>query len=267
MNKMYSHFSKLSASYNVLRTTDHEPVLYIKEKLGSKDPIRGADIGCGGGRYDLLLLEALPGLELICGDINESMIEETTSYLEDHGHRNFCARRIDAGDLQLPDKSLDFIATFNAIHHFDPLIFLNQAGKAIKNGGHIFAYTRLDSQNERNIWGQFFPNFREKEDRLYDLSEIDQWAGGIEAIYLEEIRFFRFKRIVSLEDLLNQAKKRHYSTFSLYSDDEFSAALTGFKQEIERRFEDVRQIEWTDENVMILFRKEIDVALRNLSFP
>ena len=56
MNSMYGHFLNLSTSYNELRTTDQEPVLYIGEKLDSKNHIRGADIACGAGRYDLLLL-------------------------------------------------------------------------------------------------------------------------------------------------------------------------------------------------------------------
>ena len=37
---MHDHFSNLSASYNDVRTTDHEPVLYIKKKLrGFKEEI------------------------------------------------------------------------------------------------------------------------------------------------------------------------------------------------------------------------------------
>lgn len=41
MNSMYGHFLNLSISYNELRTTDQEPVLYIGEKLDSKKHIRG----------------------------------------------------------------------------------------------------------------------------------------------------------------------------------------------------------------------------------
>ncbi len=33
MSRMHEHFSKLSASYNELRTTDVEPVLYVRERL------------------------------------------------------------------------------------------------------------------------------------------------------------------------------------------------------------------------------------------
>jgi len=47
---MTQHFNEISASYNELRTTDPEPIDYIKEQLSGKETIRGVDIGCGSGR-------------------------------------------------------------------------------------------------------------------------------------------------------------------------------------------------------------------------
>ena len=74
MSRMHEHFSELSVSYNELRTTDLEPVLYVRERLQGQGEIRAADIGCGAGRYDLLLLQHLPGLHLICTDVNGAMV-------------------------------------------------------------------------------------------------------------------------------------------------------------------------------------------------
>lgn len=258
---MYDHFSNLSTSYNELRTTDHEPILYIREELDSKNQILGADIGCGGGRYDLLLLQNLPGLHLICGDVNEAMVEETTRYLKDHSQNNFLAQCIDASDLRLPDSALDFILTFNAIHHFDPVLFLNQARKALKNEGYVFVYTRLKSQNARNIWGRFFPNFMGKENRLYDLCQIEEWMDQVESISLENIHFFSFRRTAPLTHLLEQAENKHYSTFSFYTKEEFNEALNCFRQQIERHFADVERVEWMDENVIIVFRKNTSIRI------
>ena len=253
MDTMYNHFENLSCFYNELRTTDLEPIIFICKKLQNRSKLKGADIGCGGGRYDLLLLKHLPDLQLICGDVNEAMVNETTSYLTSLGQKKFSAHCIDASDLKLPKGALDFISTFNAIHHFDPVEFLNQAGRALKEGGYVFVYTRLKSQNMRNIWGKFFPKFVEKEDRLYDLSQIEKWTNKLESLKLEAIHFFNFNRKLSLKQLLSQAQKKHYSTFSLYTEVEFDKALKKFKNKIERNFEDVELVQWSDENVMILF--------------
>lgn len=255
MDTMYNHFENLSCFYNELRTTDLEPIMFICEKLQNRSNLKGADIGCGGGRYDLLLLKHLPELQLICGDVNEAMIRETACYLENYGQKNFSAYCLDASDLKLPKGALDFVATFNAIHHFKPVEFFNQAGRALKDRGYLFVYTRLKSQNMRNIWGKFFPEFIEREDRLYDLSQIEEWINNLEALALEAIHFFKFKRTLSLKQLLSQAERKHYSTFSLYTEGEFEKALKRFKQEIKKNFEDTERVQWFDENVMILLRK------------
>jgi len=256
MDTMYNHFENLSCFYNELRTTDLEPIKFICKKLQNRSNLKGADIGCGGGRYDLLLLKHLPELQLICGDVNEAMINETTSYLKSHGQKKFSAHCIDASDLKLPKGALDFLSTFNAIHHFEPVEFLNQAGRALKEGGYVFVYTRLKSQNMRNIWGKFFPEFIEKEDRLYDLSQIKEWINKLESLRLEAIHFFNFKRALPLKQLLSQAEKKHYSTFSLYTEVEFDKALKIFKNKIKRNYEDIERVQWSDENVMILFCKD-----------
>ncbi len=255
-DNMYEHFARLSTAYNDVRTTDPEPVLYIRNKLQDRESIRGADIGCGGGRYDLLLLQYLPRLHLICSDVNEAMVEETARYLRDHGQNNFTARRLDASDLQLGDNALDCILTFNAIHHFDPAAFLSQAEKALRDAGYIFIYTRLRSQNARTIWGRFFPGFTEKENRLYDLAQVERWADKINGLNLETVEFFKFKRVAPLANLLNQAQSKHYSTFSLYSETEFKKGLNIFKRQVERRFRDPTRVEWHDENAMLVFRKD-----------
>jgi SAM-dependent methyltransferase len=252
---MHEHFSGISASYNELRTTDVEPVLYVREVLQGQGEIRAADIGCGAGRYDLLLLQHLPGLHLTCADVNGAMVEETARYLKSHGQSNFVAQRIDASDLRLPDGALDCVVTFNAIHHFDPVAFLGQAAQAVKSSGHVFVYTRLKNQNARNVWGRFFPGFPEKETRLYELSYAESWADRLDGLNLETIEFFRFERVSPLERLLDQAAGKHYSTFSLYSADELRKALEIFEARLAQHFMNRDQIKWTDENVMMVFRK------------
>ena len=255
MTLLDDHFTSISRLYNELRTTDPEPVRYIQEKFRDGQTIHGADIGCGGGRYDLLMLELVPGLSLICADVNEAMLEEAVRLLESHGHKNFRTRLLEASATPFPSKSLDFVMTFNAIHHFDPVVFLQQASRIVKDGGYVFVYTRLRSQNARNIWGRFFPGFKEKERRLFHMSHIEAWMDKVDGLSLNESVFFKFRRVASLDHLINQARNKHYSTFALFGDDEFKQALILFREALRRNFGDPRQIEWIDENVMLTFRK------------
>ncbi len=55
----YNHFSKIASKYRTLRTTDLEPILFIKNRLNRKSKINMADVGCGDGRYSLELLRCL----------------------------------------------------------------------------------------------------------------------------------------------------------------------------------------------------------------
>lgn len=254
--RMYGHFSEVAGSYNEIRTTDLEPILYIKDTLRGHGSIRALDVGCGGGRYSLLLFQQLPRLHLTCNDVNEAMVAESSRYLTAHGATNFSAVQADILDLQLEDASMDCIVTFNAIHHFDPVRFLHKTADALCKGGYVFIYTRLKHQNARTIWGRFFPGFCEKEHRLPDLAAVQSWMDLHTSVTLDRIEFFKFQRTATLGQLLHQAKNKHYSTFSLYSADEFTRALNHFETGIKRHFPDSDRIYWFDENVMIIFKKD-----------
>ena len=57
--RMEEHFSRLAKSYADVRITDPAPILFIRDTLDGMASIEGADIGCGSGRYPVLLLRHL----------------------------------------------------------------------------------------------------------------------------------------------------------------------------------------------------------------
>jgi ubiquinone/menaquinone biosynthesis C-methylase UbiE len=163
---MQRHFSQVASAYRGVRTTDTEPVLFIKEKIGDRDRLRAGDIGCGAGRYDRLILEHLPLSGLICIDANPHMLREAKNHLNgaSSAHTHFLTSRSE--NLPLRNNTFDCLFTFNAVHHFDLGGFLHQIGAALKKSSCLFIYTRLPDQNEASIWGKHFPGFNEKETRL-----------------------------------------------------------------------------------------------------
>ena len=170
--KQESHFSKIATVYRDLRTTDMEPIFLIINILQEFSSFKGADVGCGCGRYVEELFRFLGDkLYLTCVDENENMLRQLEMNLVEKNIQKFETLRAPANNLQLGSNSLDFIVTFNAVHHFDLVGFLNESARTLKDNGYLFVYTRLRSQNKRNIWGRFFPKFHEKETRLHDLEE------------------------------------------------------------------------------------------------
>lgn len=252
---MDGHFSRVATLYNNIRTTDLEPIEFIKGILNGGRNTKAADIGCGAGRYCLKFLQHLGILHLTCIDVNESMLEQTSNYLRAAGVTNFDTIRSLAKDVPLADNSMGNIFSFNAIHHFDFKKFMEKSARVIRDRGCIFIYTRLRRQNAKNVWGRYFPFFLEKENRLYELDELEGMIKPIESLTVECVKQFKYRRSASLSQLVNLARNGHYSTFSLYQEDEFESALKGFQDNITRHFSTSEEIEWFDENTLLAVRK------------
>ncbi len=256
MERTRTHFSKVADEYKDIRTTDLEPILFIKKTLQDHTKIDAADVGCGAGRYDIELFHYLGKvLRLTCIDENEKMLDELIKNLEECEIKKFKAIRAPARALPLVANSLDAILTFNAIHHFRFLDFLKESARVLRANGYLFVYTRLRGQNKTNIWGRFFPEFHEKENRLYEPNELKEMLEQVPTLKLESTEYFKYKRRTKLEWLITQATHRHYSTFELYDKEEFQEALKKFQGDIMHHFKDPDNIVWDDENVMLVIRK------------
>jgi len=257
LKAMGQHFSNIAKKYRNIRTTDSEPISLIADKLKNLDHIEAVDVGCGAGRYDLLLYKYLGDkLRLTCLDANAEMLKSLAKYLAKHDIGNFFVKQSVAETMPFPDSVLDCICTFNAVHHFSLPSFLNESARVMKSGGYLFVYTRLREQNERNIWGQYFPQFHEKETRLYSLDVMKQSIEAVDNLAIESIVFFAYSRLAALEQLLKRARSHHYSTFLLYSPEELGEALKGFSLNIMNEFKDPKQIRWFDENILFIVKKE-----------
>jgi ubiquinone/menaquinone biosynthesis C-methylase UbiE len=252
---MSGHFSYVARYYRHLRTTDLAPIRFIKENIIGCEPILAADIGCGAGRYSYNLLWHLPIRQLICIDVSEQMLRANCEYLRSKKVYNYSFMRSSAERIPLANSTLDCVFTFNAIHHFNIVVFLNEAARIMKKGGKTFVYTRLRSQNATNIWGMYFPSFLDKEKRLYELEELDSAIEGITGLVFDSVNEFNVKRKTSLKELVMRARLKHYSTFSLYEKDEFEQALRVFENTVSTEFGNLNDVTWHDEYAMLVIRK------------
>jgi ubiquinone/menaquinone biosynthesis C-methylase UbiE len=251
MKNMDEHFLRIADKFNDIRTTDHEPIEHIRDLLSKYERCVAVDIGCGAGRYALLLLQMMPQLHLTCLDRSSSMIAETTRLLHDANIDRFEAATADASEFPLDSDSVDVVFTFNALHHFVIPAFLREARRVLKKEGMIVIYTRLLFQNEASIWGKYFPDFNTVERRLFSLNSIEAAIRSIPGLALDTMKLFRFDRVSSLERLVDKARAGHYSTFSLYKKDRLEECIAEFRANILRNFSDADQIRWTDGNVLL----------------
>jgi len=245
------HFSRVARKYRGLRTTDSEPIDYIASKFNGQKKLIGADVGCGAGRYSLMLCRALgKRFSLYCCDKNPEMLRELEKHMRSNGMRRFTAVDSSSEKIPLDNNTLDALFTFNAIHHFSIIEFFQECSRLLAGDGQLFVYTRLKEQNSKNIWGQYFPGFLKKETRLYQQGEIEKGLSKVSGLVFNSVTKFNYKRSVSLERLVHIAKQRHYSTFSLYNDTELADALSQFEDNISGEFSDTTNVYWEDENIM-----------------
>lgn len=251
MNTMDAHFSLVAGEYNRVRTTDSEPISYLRGLFTSDRRFVGLDVGCGPGRYAKLLLEMIPGLQLICLDRNKRMLAETERLLRSANIDRFKLINANAAEIPLDSHSIDVVFTFNAVHLFDFNAFLNEARRLVKRHGMIAIYTRLLSQNAASIWGRYFPDFTTVERRLYSLDSLDAAIRGVPGLSLDTIKLFQFDRVSSLDQLIAKVRAGHYSTFDLYGKEHLENCMLEFRERVTHAFSDPEKIRWVDGNVLL----------------
>lgn len=245
---MDEHFSAVASRYRELRTLDPEPVHCIRDHLPDC-PLRGVDVGCGTGRYTQRLCDELPeGTLILAADQNSEMLRELRHRLD--GETRIVPVQLRAEDLPLRPRSIDWLTTFNAVHHMNLPRFLAMVAEILRPGGKLFIYTRTPEQNARSVWGRLFPGFSEKETRLRSEPQLRAAVENAAGLELESVETFRYKRTSGPQRLREQAENAHYSTFSMYESEEFSEALQTFLG----RFDDT-VVHWSDENLMLICKR------------
>src|SRR4029078_1010898 len=184
MKSFDEHYSELAVNYNEIRTTDTQPLEYIKTLLSNYESCVAVDVDCGPARYSLLLLQTMPQLHLTCLDRNQNMLAETTRLLQVANISRFKCVLADASEFPLESSSIDVVFTFNAIHHFIIPAFLQEAQRVLKKDGTIVIYTRPPSQNAASICGKYFPDFTTLERRLQSLDSMEAAIRNIPRLRL-----------------------------------------------------------------------------------
>lgn len=247
-----NHFSAIANSYQNLRTTDEEPIAYILENLKSHKNLDIIDLGCGTGRYDVLLLDELDDDCRITGvDANQEMLDEFSVNMKLHRHSDFHAVSSTIEEFpKINSKRYDVVLSFNALHHFNLGKLLTLISQILSPNGVAFLFTRTRNQNQRSILGKYFPKFDYYESRLVSLTEMENTILDTSGIELSEIKVFKYLRKAKLEELVLQVNNHHYSTFSIYEKEELEESIYDFEQLLRYEFDNSSQISWIDRNVM-----------------
>ena len=238
-----SHFAVVASRYQSLRDTDHDAVIVICDRLPQR-PLLGVDVGAGTGRYSTLLQAALPeGSSVIAADLSHAMLSALEREAADRGTLLRCA----AEQLPLADRSVEFVTTFNAVHHFDLDRFAHEVDRVLSQHGDLFVYTRTPEQNAASIWGRAFPDFTSHENRLHDEATLERAFAQLGTV---ELRTFRFARRATPARLAERVRGYAYSTFRCYEPGQLEDALDRFLRQLNGH-----DVEWHDHNLLVHVRR------------
>ncbi len=188
------------------------------------------DVATGTGLFSLRL--AKEGFHVIGLDQNPHMLAQAISKAKQqacsfHGVLGL------AEQLPLPENIIPVMFSTNAIHHFDLQAHFQEVNRVLRPGGSYVVYTRFQKHNARSIWGQLFPNFTEKETRLYSPKDFERLDREYPDLRLESLDELVFEKPFCPDHLQHFACQRKYSTFSFYGEEEFWLAYKTFCAHLE----------------------------------
>lgn len=251
-----SHFSDIAQNYRAVRFTDDAPITYILKHLDSLPAIAGLELGCGTGRYTAELLNTLDQMHsLHCVDASQDMLAELERRFKAQYPDRFTPVHSGAENVSHPADTLEAVFSFNALHHFDLAATLSNVSDWLRPGGMAFLYTRTPEQNASNLWGQFFPEFAVREDRLKSEAALMAAVEATDGLQNVEVRRFAYARSEDLTTILEKVDHYHYSTFRLYSTTELKEARETFRERLVENYPNTENITWTDYNLMVTARK------------
>jgi ubiquinone/menaquinone biosynthesis C-methylase UbiE len=235
------HFADVATRYRSLRNTDHEPVRHIRDRLPD-GRLLGLDVAAGTGNYTQLLVQHLAGrASILAADLSLPMLRVLRQHA---GPGELAVVCCEAERLPIDSGAVDFVTTFNAVHHFDLDRFVNEVARVLTANGQLFVYTRTPQQNARSIWGRSFPGFSARETRLHDQATIRRALNCLGAM---DVSSFSYTRRATPAQLAERVRGRAYSTFALYQPDDLDEALDRFLQTIDG----CDEVCWQDHNLLI----------------
>ena len=195
--------------------------------------LRTLDVGAGTGRYTEAVVAKVAadygiGCTAVAYDANQTMLARLVAAAR--GTEVQVVRVVGLAEtMPFRDATFDAALSFNAVHHFDLNAFLTAAARVLRPEGLLIVYTRTPEQNRRTIWGELFPHFADRETRLFAHEDLRRALASCAEFHSVTLELAPWTLRTTAARLVEQATGRYYSTFSLYTPEEFRAALATFE--------------------------------------
>lgn len=136
------------------------PIKRLLGRIRAQGIERGVvlDVGTGPGIFPLAIAAGLPDLEFIAVDLSPAMVKTAQANARERGLDDRVHFQVgSAYALPLKDKSIDLVICVHTMHHLEnPLAFLNEAARVLKEGGKcVIVDLRRDSPKPLALFFDF----------------------------------------------------------------------------------------------------------------
>jgi len=226
-------YSEIAASYDRTRQMREENLQLwadVIQRLGQAPPdARALDLGCGTGRFALLMFERL-GWDTTGLDASPEMLARARDNDPE------CAVRWLQGDAQAPacpDRVYDLIIMSHLLHHVDdPRAVLRHSYRMLDTPGTVLIrYGPIEHVRKSAIW-RFFPETRElDEERTPSIADVEAWLTecAFEAVVTDEVRQQTWQ---TAQDLLKTVRGKATSALTMVPEDAFERGLRALEDHV-----------------------------------
>ena len=194
----------------------------IAELSGLSKGARVLDLGCGTGRFSLLLANRL-GYDVTGADLSAEMLSKAKQK-DSNGDVNWMLT--DASSLTLPGGSFDVAFLSHLLHHVDdPLAVLRECHRLLAPLATILIRYGAMDQIQNDVEHTFFPQVIDIDEPRTPTREItERWLLGADFIDISSLEIAQ-QTYQTGEAHLDAARAKSTSVLSMISEESFQAGI------------------------------------------
>ena len=217
---------------------------------------RALEVGCGTGFYLVPLAQRLPQVQCYGIDPADAMLSQAKAKATEEGLDNCLLAKADAHSLPFRKGSFDFVLMSQVLHYFHDLRKVaREVHRASRRGARLLVITTSHPQLRSQVDLAFFPGVVTRDvARLPSIAEIGRLFEGHGFELFAAIEFASTLRASSADALAEWAARKPWSSYLLFSDEEFSRRLKSFRRNLKKAF-GRGEIAYLVPQTLLFFRK------------
>jgi len=250
---------ELAAGYDEKRRMDPADFERLLGLIARRSDAGGRvlEVGCGTGFYLVPLAQQLPETNFYGIEPADAMLAQARVKARETGISNCCLARADAHSLPFPEDTFDLILMSQVIHFFsDKPRAAAEVRRVSREGSSLIVITTSHNQLRCQVDLSFFPGLLERElARIPPVTEIKSLFGRQGFDLYNTTEFATTFSTSSADALAEWVESKPWSSYLLYTEEEFRRRLDGFRRNLSDAFGS-GEITYLVPQTLLFFRRD-----------